>query len=202
MWISGEPHATSIFGLGCRSLWESTHEDEEIQSLKYSCRAAFEEDCSPAGSPRPLLAKLLGKRSLRIGHLFLGSLCCNACRTCQKIPLCVLQTASNASADTVVADGESIWRRLAKIRLRRRRRRGARSPAFDTAAAPRRQAGNISAMPRRHRPGRPSAPVLAGETRSRPRRAQSPGRRPQRASAPRPPPQGPPPAGATRCVSG
>ena len=68
MWISGEPHATSIFGLGCRSLWESTHEDEEIQSLKYSCRAAFEEDCSPAGSPRPLLAKLLGKRPFRIGH--------------------------------------------------------------------------------------------------------------------------------------
>ena len=175
MWISGEPHATSIFGLGCRSLWESTHEDEEIQSLKYSCRAAFEEDCSPAGSPRPLLAKLLGKRPLRIGHLFLASLCCNACRTCQKIPLCVLQTASNASADTVVADGESIWRRLAKIRRRRRRRRGARSPAFDTAAALRRQAGNFGDAAAAS--GRPSAPVLAGETRSRPRRAQSPGPR-------------------------
>ena len=117
MRISGEPHVTSKFGLGCtpmQELPESTHEGEEIQSLKYSCSKAFEEDCSPAGSPRPLLAKLLRKRLLRIGHLFLGSLCCNACSTCQKIPLCVLQAASNA--DTGAAAGESIWQGPAKIR--------------------------------------------------------------------------------------
>ena len=42
---------------------ESTHEDEEIPILKYACCAAFEEDCSPAGSPRPSLSKLLGNLS-------------------------------------------------------------------------------------------------------------------------------------------
>ena len=57
--------------VGMQELTKSTHEDKEIQSIKYSCSGgsvAFEEDCSPAGSPRPLLAKLLGKRPFRIGH--------------------------------------------------------------------------------------------------------------------------------------
>ena len=96
-----------------QQLTESIHEDEEIPSLKYSCSAAFEEDCSPDGSPRPLLSKLLGKRPLRIGHLFLGSLalCCNA-RI--KVIFGVLQAALNA--DTIVAAGGSIWPGLTKIR--------------------------------------------------------------------------------------
>ena len=98
-----------------QELTERTHEYEEKPSLKYSCSAALEEDWSPTGSPRPLLANCwesdLGDRKLvsllpMLQHM----------PNWPKLPLCVLQTASNA--DTVVAAGpsagESIWQGLEK----------------------------------------------------------------------------------------
>ena len=73
------PRDTLKFGWGgMQEHTESTHEDEEIPTQKDTCRAAFEEDCSPAGSPQPLLSKLLKKQPFMIEHLFLRSLCCSA----------------------------------------------------------------------------------------------------------------------------
>ena len=97
--------------VGMQEHTERTHEDEGIQTQKITCCAAFEEDCSPAGSPQPLLSKPREKQLFWAGHLFLGSLCCSACEICKKRPLCNLKTASNV--DTVVAAVVKIWQGLA-----------------------------------------------------------------------------------------
>ena len=74
IWIFRWSSRHAKIWVGMQEHTESTHEVEEIPTQKDTRRAAFEEDCSPAGSPRPLLPKLLEKQSFGIGHLFLGSL--------------------------------------------------------------------------------------------------------------------------------
>ena len=100
-----------------------------------------------------MLAKLLGKQPLRIGHLFLGSLSWNACLTAKN---CVLQTASNA--DTVAAAGESIWQGLAKSDQIFKRLYS--HPRWGSAPKPRFWNINMIVRSNLHHPGQPCSTDL------------------------------------------